>query len=135
MSEYRCRPSAIASSIPVTVQIRGVTTGLPNSMIFAEKVLAPGDVNLNAETKVVFANPFYAQAGTSYAVVLLTNSSNYRMRVATLGQLGQNGVITRQTYVAGVLLAGLAGWVLLRQPAKAWRTSTTPVPPQFSSDN
>jgi hypothetical protein len=37
--------------------------------------------------------------------------------------------------VAGVLLAGLAGWVLLRQPAKAWRTSTTPVPPQFSSDN
>ena len=92
------------SSIPVTVQIRGVTTGLPNGMIFAEKVLAPGDVSLNAETKVVFANPFYAQAGTSYAVVLLTNSSNYRMRVATLGQLGQNGVITRQTYVAGVLL-------------------------------
>jgi hypothetical protein len=37
--------------------------------------------------------------------------------------------------VAGVLLAGLAGWVLLRQPAKAWRTPTTPVPPQFSSDN
>ena len=91
-------------SIPVTVQIRGVTTGLPNGMIFAEKVLAPGDVNLNTETKVVFANPFYAQAGTSYAVVLLTNSTNYRMRVATLGQLGQNGVITRQTYVAGVLL-------------------------------
>jgi len=91
-------------SIPVTVQIRGVTTGLPNGMIFAEKVLAPGDVNLNSETKVVFANPFYAQAGTSYAVVLLTNSTNYRMRVATLGQLGQNGVITRQTYVAGVLL-------------------------------
>ncbi len=57
-------------------------------------------MNLNAETKVVFANPFYAQAGTSYAVVLLTNSTNYRMRVATLGQLGQNGVITRQTYVA-----------------------------------
>lgn len=91
-------------SIPVTVQIRGVTTGLPNGVIFAEKFLAPGDINLNAETKVVFANPFYAQAGTSYAVVLLTNSSSYRMRVATLGQLGQNGVITRQTYLAGVLL-------------------------------
>jgi hypothetical protein len=91
-------------SIPVTVQIRGVTTGLPNGVIFAEKVLAPGDISLNAETKVVFANPFYAQAGTSYAVVLLTNSTNYRVRIATLGQLGQNGVITRQTYVAGVLL-------------------------------
>jgi hypothetical protein len=92
------------ATVPVTVQIRGVTTGLPNEVVLAEKVVAPGEVNLNAETKIVFADPFYAQADTSYAVVLLTNSTNYRVRIATLGQLGQNGVITRQTYVAGVLL-------------------------------
>ncbi|MEW6381459.1 MAG: hypothetical protein AB1611_17915 [bacterium] len=92
------------ATVPVTVQIRGVTTGLPNEVVLAEKVVAPGEVNLNAETKIVFADPFYAQADTSYAVVLLTNSTNYRVRIATLGQPGQNGVITRQTYVAGVLL-------------------------------
>jgi len=43
-------------------------------------------------------------SATSYALVILTDSTNYRVRVATLGQLGQNGVITRQTYTSGVLL-------------------------------
>ncbi|HUT54336.1 MAG TPA: hypothetical protein VM658_13185 [bacterium] len=92
------------ATIPVTIQIRGVTTGLPNEVVLAEKVVAPGEVVLNAETKIAFADPFYAQANTSYAVVLLTNSNNYKVRIATLGQLGQNGVITSQTYTAGVLL-------------------------------
>ena len=92
------------ASLPVTVQIRGVTTGLPNSQIFAEQVVAPSEINLSGETKIAFANPFYAEANRSYAVVLLTNSSEYRVRVATLGQLGQGGVITSQTYAEGVLL-------------------------------
>ncbi|HUT54420.1 MAG TPA: DUF4815 domain-containing protein [bacterium] len=92
------------ATVPVTIQIRGVTTGLPNEIVLAEKVVAPGEVVLNAETKIAFADPFYAPANTSYAVVLLTNSNNYKVRIATLGQLGQNGVITNQTYTAGVLL-------------------------------
>ncbi len=91
-------------SIPVTVQIRGVTTGLPNDVIYAQQVVSPGEINLNAETKVVFNDPFNAEANTSYAVVILTDSTNYRARVATLGQLGQNGVITKQAYTTGVLL-------------------------------
>jgi hypothetical protein len=91
-------------SIPVTVQIRGVTTGLPNDVIYVQQVVSPGEINLNAETKVVFSDPFNAEANTSYAVVILTDSTNYRVRVATLGQLGQNGVITKQTYTTGVLL-------------------------------
>ena len=91
-------------SIPVTVQIRGVTTGLPNDTVLAEKVIAPSEIDLGAETKVVFDNPFYAKADTSYAVVLLTNSTNYKVRTATLGKTGRHGIITRQTYVEGVLL-------------------------------
>ena len=90
--------------IPVTVQIRGVTTGLPNEVVLAEKVISPTEINLGAETKITFDDPFYAEANTSYAVVLLTNSTNYRVRIATLGQMGQNGVITRQSYPEGVLL-------------------------------
>ena len=92
------------ASIPVTVQIRGVTTGLPNEVVLAEKVVAPDEIALDGETKIAFDDPFYAQANTSYAVVLLTNSADYRVRIATLGQRGQNGVITRQAYAQGVLL-------------------------------
>ncbi len=91
-------------SIPVTVQIRGVTTGLPNDTIFAEKVIAPSEINLGGETKIAFDDPFYAEADTSYAVVLLTNSTNYKVRTATLGKTGRSGIITRQTYAEGVLL-------------------------------
>ncbi len=92
------------ASIPVTVQIRGVTTGLPNDAVFAEKVIAPSEINLGGETKVTFEDPFYAEANTSYAVVLLTNSTNYKVRTATLGKTGRQGIITRQTYAEGVLL-------------------------------
>ncbi|HOV72711.1 MAG TPA: DUF4815 domain-containing protein [Candidatus Hydrogenedentes bacterium] len=89
---------------PVTVQIRGVTTGFPNAVVYAETTLAPDEVNLNAETKVVFPNPVYIEADTSYAVVILTDSNDYRLRVAMLGAIGQNGVITKQVYPQGVLL-------------------------------
>jgi hypothetical protein len=91
-------------SIPVTVQIRGVTTGLPNGVVFAEKVLAPNEISLSGETRIRFDDPFYAEANTSYAVVLLTNSTNYKVRTATLGKMGRWGIITRQTYMEGVLL-------------------------------
>ncbi len=76
-------------SIPVTVQIRGVTTGLPNGVVFAEKVLAPNEISLSGETRIRFDDPFYAEANTSYAVVLLTNSTNYKVRTATLGKMGR----------------------------------------------
>ncbi|MCB2141383.1 DUF4815 domain-containing protein [bacterium] len=91
-------------SMPVTVQIRGVTTGLPNSTVLAEKVVSPSEITLGTETKIAFDDPFYAEGNQSYAVVLLTNSTEYRVRVATLGGMGQNGVITSQTYAEGVLL-------------------------------
>ena len=103
------------ASIPVTVQIRGVTTGLPNDTIFAEKVIAPSEINLGGETKISCDDPFYAEANTSYAVVLLTNSTNYKVRTATLGKTGRQGIITRQTYAEGVLLesSNAETWTLL----------------------
>jgi len=92
------------SSLPVTVQIRGVTTGLPNGVVLAEKVVSPAEISLGGETRVRFNDPFYAEAGTSYAVVLLTNSNSYKVRTATLGKMGRWGIITRQAYMEGVLL-------------------------------
>ncbi|CAM2066692.1 DUF4815 domain-containing protein [Sulfidibacter corallicola] len=105
-------------TIPVTVQVRGVTTGLPNDQILAEKVVAPSEITTGTETKVTFDDPVYAEANTSYAVVLLTHSSSYQVQVATLGQmsqLGDRGIITSQAYPAGVLLesSNAESWVPL----------------------
>lgn len=89
---------------PVIIQIRGVTSGVPNGIVYAEKYLQPSEVLLDAETKATFANPVYCEANAAYAVVVLTDSDDYFVRTATLGAVGQNGVITRQAYAAGVLL-------------------------------
>lgn len=91
---------------PVTIQIRGVTAGVPNEQVLAQRTLSPGEVAINTETKVVFDNPFFAQGATSYAVVIMTRSNAYRLRVATMGQRGQisGAIITTQVYAPGVLL-------------------------------
>jgi len=68
------------ASIPVTVQVRGVTTGLPNEVVLAEKVVSPDEINLGGETKITFDDPFYAEANTSYAVVLLTKEGGLSRR-------------------------------------------------------
>lgn len=52
------RFTACDPAIAVTIQIRGVTTGLPNGMVFAEKVLPLAEIASDVETKVVFDDPF-----------------------------------------------------------------------------
>ena len=59
-------------NLPVTVQIREVTTGLPNNNVLAEQVIAPQNISLEDVTKVNFPNPIHLQAGSSYAVLILT---------------------------------------------------------------
>ena len=88
-------------SIPVTVQIRGVTTGLPNGVVFAEKVLAPNEISLSGETRIRFDDPFCAEANTSYAVVLRTNSTNYKVRTATLGKMGRKVLAPNEISLSG----------------------------------
>ena len=90
--------------IPVTVQIRGVTAGLPNEVMLAEKVISPDEMILDGETKIAFGDPFYAEANNSYAVVLLTNSTEYRLRIVPLWQQRQNGVNTRPILRQDVLV-------------------------------
>ena len=51
---------------------------------------------------MVFDDPFYAEANTSYAVVLLTNSTNCKVRTATLGKTGRHGIITRARHMPQV---------------------------------
>lgn len=86
------------------IRVPMVRTVWKTRTIFAEKVNAPSEINLGSETKISFDDPFYAEANTSYAVVLLTNSTNYKVRTSTLVKTSRQGIITRQTYAEGVLL-------------------------------
>lgn len=109
-------------ALPVTVQIRTVENGYPTGTIlaFAEKTLNPDEVNISKEkvsyinelgktitepsydtpTTFAFDSPVYVENGQEYAIVILSNSTKYRVWIAEVGGLvpNRNIVISKQPY-------------------------------------
>lgn len=113
--------------LPVTLQIRTVENGIPTSKVlpFGEVTLRPDQINLSSETieyvdsdgQVVkaakydvattfeFESPVYCEDTSEYAVVLLSDSNDYNVWIAQVGELvpGTTNIVSKQPYT-GVLL-------------------------------
>jgi carbon monoxide dehydrogenase subunit G len=80
------------NSIPVTLQIRTMQTGLPTNTIlpFAEVVYEPSQINVSADgsvaTRFVFPSPVYLEGRNEYALVILSASNNYRVYISRMGE-------------------------------------------------
>lgn len=94
------------NSNPVLVQIRETENGLPTRTVLTEgRIQASAMVLGGAHTRITF-DPIVAQAGTEYAVVVLTDDADHAVAVAELGKYDPaNGWVTRQPYQIGVLLS------------------------------
>jgi hypothetical protein len=100
------------SGVPVTLQLRTMENGIPTTTVFpfSEVTLTPDQINLSVNgiipTRFTFASPVYlagpqgksvrgapiaSEATAEYAVVLLSNSSNYRVFIS---RLGENDILT-----------------------------------------
>ena len=126
------------NNLPVTLQIRTVDNGYPSGKIlaFGSVTKRPEDVNLS-KTQVTFENdqgatvtefsydtpttfefesPVYVEDGTEYAIVLLSDSTKYRVWIAEVGDNvpNQSVVISKQPY-NGVLFKS--------QNASTWTAS------------
>ncbi len=98
-------------NVPVTLQIRPLIAGVPSNVVvpFSEVTLTPDQINLSTDgtvpTTFRFPSPVYlngpqqqtvrqspiaSQTQSEYAIVLLSNSSNYRVFIT---QLGQNNIL------------------------------------------
>ena len=97
--------------IPVTMQIREVVNGYPGQRIlpFSRVTLTPDKVQTDPvsggePTTFTFESPVYLQDLTEYCIVLLSDSNNYRVWIAQLGEkaIGTDRFISEQPY-AGVL--------------------------------
>ena len=98
----------VDDSIPVTLQIRPMIAGVPSNLVipFSEVTLTPDQITTSIDgsvsTQFVFPSPVYlngpqqlevrqspvgSQQTSEYAIVLLSNSPNYRVFVSELGQL------------------------------------------------
>ena len=100
------------SGIPVTLQLRTMENGIPTTTVFpfSEVTLVPDEINLSVDgtvpTRFTFQSPVYlagpqgqevrgapigSEATAEYSVVLLSNSSNYRVFIS---RLGENDILT-----------------------------------------
>lgn len=102
-----------SSSDNVIVQVRGLSEGgFPNQTVYAERILTPAQIVTSSDgskpTKVALDDPLMCKGGQSYCVVIITDSNDYTMWVATLGQNRIDNPSTKvvsQPYVNGVLFS------------------------------
>ncbi len=80
------------TSIPVTCQIRTMNTGYPTTRIvaFGEKTLEPSEVTISefgtVPTKFTFPAPVFLEGGgTEYAITLISQSNDYHVFIARMG--------------------------------------------------
>jgi hypothetical protein len=107
-------------AVPVKVEIREVVNGYPGKKIlpFSQVVLNPQDVKLSSRnvvvvgqnnkivpapdtpTKFTFPSPVYVQDATEYCIVIISDSNNYNLWVAQMGDKipGTDRFVSEQPY-------------------------------------
>lgn len=97
-------------SANVTIQIRNMVNGSPGQDVvpYSTLTLKPTQVNVSSDasvaTKFTFDSPIYLADGNEYCFVVMSNSNNYNVYIATMGNrvINTNAYISKQPFV-GVL--------------------------------
>lgn len=113
-----------STKVPVRIEIREVINGYPGKVIvpFGTVIMQPEQVNTSSNGQAItnfkFKSPVYLQNNTEYALCILSDSSDYRVWIAQIGELDINGsgVISSQPY-NGVLFKS--------QNASTWTADQT----------
>ena len=76
---------------PVIIQVRNMVNGYPGKLAYAEVVVQSDDVNIPTDpnvpvvTEVVLNQPVYCKAGVDYCFVIMSDSNQYSMYYANMG--------------------------------------------------
>lgn len=118
MLDYDCNITSVDlyftakdGTVPANVQIRGVTNGYPNTIVYSEKIVTGSNINASADgsvpTRVTFPNIVKCEANTQYCVVILTDSPKISLAVATLGAKDMISAkyVVSNPYSTGVLFS------------------------------
>jgi hypothetical protein len=123
------------SAIPVTLEIREVVNGYPGKRVlpFSKVTLKPEQVRLSSTTvnldgvatnsydtatTFTFPSPVYVQENTEYAIVLASDSNNYKVWISQVGDQipGTARTISEQPYL---------GSLFKSQNASTWTADQT----------
>ena len=92
----------------VLVQIRETSVGFPTRRVLAEgRIAATGIKTDGTATRITFDAPVWLEAGTEYAVCVLSDDTTHELAVAELGKWDSHNRrwVTSQPYQIGVLLS------------------------------
>ena len=123
------------TAVPVTLEIREVVNGYPGKRVlpFSRITLKPEYVNISANTVLLndvdvasydtattftFPSPVYVQENTEYAIVLASDSNNYKVWISQVGDAmpGTSRTISEQPYL---------GSLFKSQNASTWTADQT----------
>jgi hypothetical protein len=99
-----------SSTMPVTVQIRTMVNGYPTSEIvpFGEVSVASGSISTSTDasesTTFTFPSPVFLSNNTEYSICAITNTDDYSMYTAVMGQTTLDGsrLISQQPYLGSM---------------------------------
>lgn len=103
-----------ARSIPVTLELRTASSGIPTSAVLASVTLDPSQVSVSSDgtvpTTFKFVDPIMLSEGMEYAVVLVANTQEYNVFIAQQGQniIGSQMALSKQAHM-GVFLVSANG--------------------------
>lgn len=113
------------ANIPVTLEIREVVNGYPGQVVlpFSKVSLTPDQVSVDpvsgtAATTFTFKSPVFINSNVEYAIVLVSDSNNYRVWISQLGEpdVITGSVISTQPYL---------GTLFKSQNASTWTPDQT----------
>jgi hypothetical protein len=117
------------STLPVMIQMREVSLGLPSDVIlgYSEIDVDPNDISVSDDasvaTNVKFESPIYLEAGREYAIVLLSNSLDYRVWISRLGEIEVSTANNPESSQTLVSTQKTLGSLFKSQNASTWTPS------------
>lgn len=115
--------------LPVTVQLRPMELGLPTPKVypFGEVVVDPKNINIYTDasipTRVKFESPVYLSGRKFHSIVLLSNSQNYNVWVARLGEVDVATLEGPESKQIFVTKQPLSGGLFKSQNGSTWNES------------
>ena len=116
-------------TLPVIVQLRPVSLGLPTEIIypFSEVVVDSEDVNVSEDgtvaTTITFPSPVYLRSGVEHSVVLLSESTSYQVWTCRLGEPDITTAGLGESQQVFVTEQPLLGSLFKSQNASTWTPS------------
>lgn len=115
--------------LPVTIQIRTMKLGLPTTEIvpFSEVILYPKDINVSddssASTVVNFPSPVYLNGINEFAVVLLSDSNEYKVWISKFGEVDVRTLLSPESQQVIVTEQPNFGSLFKSQNGSTWTPS------------